>query len=89
MLTKAAFIWSKNKYCNLKELFIILMYFNMSSVLHDPLEIILICWFAAHETFLIIINVENSYIMFLWKQWCIFFCILYEQKVQKNGIDLK
>jgi len=28
---------------------------------HDPSEIFLICWFAAHETFLIIINVENSF----------------------------
>ncbi len=28
-----------------------------SSVSHDPSEIILICWFAAQETF---INVENS-----------------------------
>ncbi len=27
---------------------------------YDPSEIILICWFAAQETFLIIINVENS-----------------------------
>jgi len=27
---------------------------------HDPSEIILICWFDAQETFLIIINVENS-----------------------------
>ncbi len=27
---------------------------------HDSSEIILICWFAAQETFLIIINVENS-----------------------------
>ncbi len=31
-----------------------------SSESHDPSEIILICWFAAQETFLIIINVENS-----------------------------
>ncbi len=31
-----------------------------SLVSHDPSEIILICWFAAQETFLIIINVENS-----------------------------
>ncbi len=35
-----------------------------SSVLRDPSEIILICWFAAQETFIIIIiiiiiNVEN------------------------------
>jgi len=27
---------------------------------HDPSEIILICWFGAHETFLIIINTEKS-----------------------------
>ncbi len=32
-----------------------------SSVLHNPSEIILICWFGAQETFLSIINVENSY----------------------------
>ncbi len=33
-----------------------------SSVSHDPSEIILICWFAAQETFffIIIINVQNS-----------------------------
>ncbi len=31
-----------------------------SSVSHDPSEIIIIYWFAAQETFLIIINVENS-----------------------------
>ncbi len=28
---------------------------------HDHSEIILTCWFAAQEAFLIIINVENSY----------------------------
>ncbi len=28
-------------------------------VSHDPSEIILIFWFAAQETFLIVINVEN------------------------------
>ncbi len=33
-----------------------------SSVSHDPSEIILICWFAAQETFLIIIQ--------YWKQLC-------------------
>ncbi len=27
---------------------------------HDPSEIILICWFGAQETFLIIINVKNN-----------------------------
>jgi len=37
-------------------------------VSHDPSEIILICWFAAQETFLIIINVKNSCI-YLWKHW--------------------
>ncbi len=31
-----------------------------SSVSHDALEISLICWFAAQETF-IVINVENSW----------------------------
>jgi len=36
-----------------------------SSVSHDPSEIILIYRFGAQETFLIIINVENS--CFFWK----------------------
>ncbi len=31
-----------------------------SSVSHDPSEIILICWFADKETFLIIISVETQ-----------------------------
>jgi len=31
-----------------------------SSVSHDPSENILMCWFAAQETFPIIFNVENS-----------------------------
>jgi len=31
---------------------------TQSSVSHDPSEIILICWFAAQEIFLITINVE-------------------------------
>ncbi len=34
--------------------------FLQSSVSHDPPEIIIIYWFAVHETFLIIMNVENS-----------------------------
>jgi len=36
--------------------------------LHNPSEIILICWFDAQETFLIIINFVNWYISFriLW-----------------------
>ncbi len=42
-----------------------------SSVSHDPSEIILICWFAAQETFLIIFNVEtvvllNTFFRILW-----------------------
>ncbi len=32
------------------------------SVSHDPSEIILIYWYGAHETFLIIVNIENSLI---------------------------
>ncbi len=32
-----------------------------SSVSRDPSEIILICWFGAQETFIIIINVENGF----------------------------
>ncbi len=32
-----------------------------SLVSHNPSEIILLCWFAAQETCLSIINVENSY----------------------------
>ncbi len=32
---------------------------KQSSMVHDPSEIILICWIDAQETFLIIINVEN------------------------------
>jgi len=37
--------------------------FLPSSVLRDPLEIIILkCWFAAQEAFLIIGNVENNWI---------------------------
>ncbi len=39
--------------------------FSASSLLssgpHDPSEIILKCWFSVQETFLIIINAENSF----------------------------
>ncbi len=38
-----------------------------SSVSHDSSEIIIIYWFDAQETFLIVINVENF--IFLWKLW--------------------
>ncbi len=46
-----------------------------SLVSHDPSEIILICWFAAQETFLIIIiNVENSCAAQCFcRNWCILF----------------
>ncbi len=33
-----------------------------SSMQHYPSEFILICWFGAQETFIIIINVENGII---------------------------
>ncbi len=66
-----------------------------SSVSHDSSEIILIYWFAAQETFLIIINVENccaaSYFcgncdaFYFWG----FDMNIDEQKVQKNSIYLK
>ncbi len=35
--------------------------FIQSSVSHDSSEIILIYWFAAQETFIIILYVENSF----------------------------
>ncbi len=70
-------------YCNLKQLFSMWIYCKMSfiSVMRSWIfsiitpvfsvtwssEIILI-WFDAQETFLIIINVEK-----LWKLWCILF----------------
>ncbi len=45
---------------------------HQSLVSHDSSEIILIWWFAAQET-IIVINVENScFWIFLWKQWHIF-----------------
>jgi len=34
---------------------------QQSSVSHDQSKIILICWFNAQETFLIIINAENHF----------------------------
>ncbi len=32
-----------------------------SSVSHDLSKIILICWYAAQTTFIIIVNIENRY----------------------------
>ncbi len=43
-----------------------------SSASHDFSEIIIICWFAAHETIIIINNVENScaaYYIFSIRLW--------------------
>ncbi len=34
---------------------------NQALVSHDHSKIILICWFAAQETLLLIINIENSF----------------------------
>ncbi len=49
-------IWNVIYSCGGKAEFSLLQ----SSVSHDPSEITLICWFAAQETILIIINVENG-----------------------------
>jgi len=41
---------------------------KQSSVSHDHSEIILICWVAAQDTFLIIISDKQlCYLIFLWK----------------------
>ncbi len=61
--------------------------FSASSVLHDPSEIILICWFDAQETFLIIINAEKvCCLIFLWILWYVFQHSLINRK---NSIYLK
>jgi len=57
----SAFIWWKIHYslniiCDGKAEFSVSL--CQSSESHDPSEIIQICWFAAQETFTIIINVE-------------------------------
>ncbi len=39
--------------CNL------LLWLLQSSVSHDPSEIILICWFAAQGTYLILTDIQN------------------------------
>ncbi len=79
MLTKAAFIWLKySKTLIFWNTITIWQYFKISFILdmeelnfqsavsHDPSKIILICLFAAQETFLIILNVEN--LVFILKQ---------------------
>jgi len=54
-----------------------------SSVSHDPSEIILIWWFAAQETFIIIINFENSAASYFVET------IIHSFSAQKNCIYLK
>ncbi len=43
-----------------------------SSVSHDPSEIILICWFAAQKTFLIIINVKTVVLLNIFVETIIY-----------------
>ncbi len=54
--------------------------FLQSSVSHDPSEIILICWFAAQETFIIIINVESCSALYFWKPWSYLMLNIYIKK---------
>ncbi len=84
MLTNTAFIWQKihQKWLNIIRilknsfLFEYILKCNLflwckaefSSVSHDPSEIILICWFAAQETFIIKKNWKQlCCLIFLWK----------------------
>ncbi len=48
------------------ETFINLLLFTEVSVSHNSSEIILICWFVVQETFIIIINVKNSFAAYLF-----------------------
>ncbi len=48
---------------------------------HDPSEIILICRFAAQETFLIIINVENSCAA---EYLCVCVCFFQDSLMNRN-----
>ncbi len=58
---------------------------------HDNSEIILICWFAAQETSLIIINVENSCASYcIGKHGTIIFLqdSLMNRKLRRTAFDL-
>jgi len=60
-----------------------------SSVSHDLSEIILICEFAAQETFIIIIYLllcrkQLCMLQFLWKPYSIFFRIIWEMENPKQ-----
>ncbi len=50
-----------------------------SSVSNDFSEIILICWFAAQETFIIIINIENSCAVFVEMFVIYYFFVLFDK----------
>ncbi len=53
---------------------------------HDPSEIILICWVAAQETFLIIINAENSLLRLYKPSDMLFSGVFAKWEVQNNSI---
>ncbi len=57
-----------------------------SSVSHDPPEIILICWFGAQETYLILINIENVYVINSERYLINIFIFLY---FHCNGLKIK
>ncbi len=58
---------------------------------HDAPETILICWFGAQETYvIIIINVENHVLLNIFVEIMIFFSGFFdEQKDQNNSIYKK
>jgi len=60
----------------------------LQSSLHDPSEIILICWFAAQETILIIINVENSGLICFMEGEILFCGFFEERKVQNSSVEM-
>ncbi len=65
MFTKApvetVIFWNIIAILNNYFLFLYILTLLQFSVSHDLSEIILICWFAAQDTFLNINNVENNY----------------------------
>ncbi len=55
--------------------------FLQSSVSHDPSEIILIYWLNAQETYIIIINVENSCAASYFVDFFFFICMSSNEQV--------
>ncbi len=57
-----------------------------SSVSHDPLEIILIWWFAAQESFLIIISLNTVVVLHIFCGNCdtVYFSELYDEDRSKE-----